>query len=118
MAGCDGNTQPTKITKLIPTENPLANHEINIVSGKINEFIAASFKASTNQDLDASVIQRLGKPLGIVLTWQQILDPKYLSSWEFLSSSKETLLKLMYMTINRSNNNVQVDQTKVNKPFH
>ena len=89
-----------------------------MVIKQINNFIAATFKASTKEDLDANLIQRLGKPLGITLTRQQVLDPKYLTSREFLSSSKEILLKLLYATINRSNRDILTDQNMNNKQFH
>lgn len=47
-----------------------------------------------------------------------MLDLKYFESWEFLSQSKEKLLRLLYSVINKSNQNNEPDKAKLISPFH
>jgi len=118
MAGCPGNKPHAKIKKILNCENDLHNDWLNLIIWQINSFIAASFKASNKDELDPNTIAWLGKLVGINLSWKQMMDIKYFESREFLSQSKEKLLKLLYGAINKSNKNNEPDKAKLISPFH
>lgn len=70
------------------------------------------------EEYDVSTILSLGKWLGIVFPKSQIIDFNFLRSREFLSFSKEKILRFLFSAINKSNGEVEPDNTKVVSPFH
>ena len=81
----------------------LNDHPINIAIRSINNFINHAFKVKSKDDYDIPSILSLGKPLGIIYPKTQIIDHNFLRSREFLSFSKEKILRYLYSAINKSN---------------
>lgn len=59
-----------------------------------------------------------GKPLGIVFPKTQIIDLSFLRSREFLSFSKEKILRYLYNVINKNNGEMEPDSYKAQSSFH
>jgi len=93
-------------------------HPINLAVKAINKFISHAFKIKGKEEYDVPAILTLGKPLGICFSKSQIIDHNFLRSREFLSFSKEKILRYLYSVINKSNGEVEPDNTKVVSPFH
>ena len=96
----------------------LDDHPINIAIRSINNFINHAFKVKSKDDYDIPVILSLGRPLGITYPKTQIIDHNFLRSREFLSFSKEKILRYLYNAINNSNCNTEPDNSKSLAPFH
>lgn len=96
----------------------LNDHPINIAIKQINRFIHLAFKIKSKDDYDIPAIINLGKLLGIIYPKTQIVDHNFLRSREFLSFSKEKILRYLYSAINKSNGNIEPDNSKSIAPFH
>lgn len=116
--GCTGDLPPPKIRVLMKPSNHLDEHPINIAIRNINGFIHLAFKIKNKDDYDVPAIVNLGKLLGIVYPKTQIMDHSFLRSREFLSFSKEKILRYLYDVINKSNGNIEPDNSKSLTPFH
>jgi len=117
-AGWIGNIASTKIKINMEAYSHLDNHPINIAIKCINNFIHHAFKIKSKDDYDIPTILNLGKPLGIIYNKTQIVDHNFLRSREFLSFSKEKILRYLYNAINKSNCNIEPDNSKSLAPFH
>lgn len=102
----------------MPSYKHLDGHPINVAIKAINTFITHAFKIKSKEDYDIPTILNLGKPLGIVYSKTQIVDHNFLRSREFLSFSKEKILRYLYSVINKSNGNIEPDNSKSLAPFH
>jgi hypothetical protein len=113
-----GYTPATKIKLIMDVKNHLENHPVNVAIKTINNFISHAFKIKGKDDYDVSTIINLGKQLGIVYPKTQIFDINFLRSREFLSFSKEKILRYLYNAINKSNGDNLPDNSKSLAPFH
>jgi len=102
----------------MPPSNHLDSHPINWAIKSINKFINLAFKIKSKDDYDIPAIIVLGKQLGIIYPKTQIVDHNFLRSREFLSFSKEKILRYLYSAINKSNGNIEPDNSKSLAPFH
>lgn len=117
-SGCSGDLPQTKIKIVMEPLKHLNDHPINIAIRSINNFINHAFKVKSKDDYDIPSILSLGKPLGIIYPKTQIIDHNFLRSREFLSFSKEKILRYLYSAINKSNWNTEPDNSKSLAPFH
>ena len=102
---------------MIPSTH-LDDHPVNMAIKNINQFINLAFKIKNKDDYDVPSILNLGKTLGISYPKTQIVDHNFLRSREFLSFSKEKILRYLYNVINKSNGNIEPDNSKSLAPFH
>ena len=116
--GWTGDLPPTKIKIIMKPLTHLDSHPINVAISNINKFIHQAFKIKNKDDYDIPAIINAGKTLGIVFSKTQIVDHNFLRSREFLSFSKEKILKFLYSVINKSNGNIEPDNSKALTPFH
>jgi hypothetical protein len=93
-------------------------HPINIAIKTINSFIKEAFKIKSKDDYNIPIIRDLGKQLDIIYPKTQIFDHNFLRSREFLSFSKEKILRYLYNAINKSNGDNEPDKSKTIAPFH
>ena len=116
--GCSGDVPPTRIKIVMEPHTHLDSHPINIAIRNINDFIHLAFKVKSKEDYDIPSILNMGKPMGIVYNKSQIVDHNFLRSREFLSFSKEKILRYLYNAINKSNVGIEPDNSKSLAPFH
>ncbi|CAI2384528.1 unnamed protein product [Moneuplotes crassus] len=116
--GCSGYVpQPLNKPIMIPSKH-LEGHPINIAIKNINQFINLAFKIKSKDDYNVPAILNLGKTLGIIYPKSQIVDHNFLRSREFLSFSKEKILRYLYSAINNSNGKIEPDNSKSLISFH
>lgn len=102
----------------MPPSSHLKDHPVNLAIKNINKFINHAFKIKGKEDYDIPAIINLGRILGIIYPKTQIVDHNFLRWREFLSLSKEKILKYLYAAINKSNGNIEPDNSKTLAPFH
>lgn len=115
--GCSGSRPATKIHIVKTDYKHLNDHPVNQTIKSINNFISHAFKVKSKDDYDIPTIISLGKQLGIIYPKTQIVDHNFLRSREFLSFSKEKILRYLYSAINKSNGNIEPDNSKALAPF-
>jgi hypothetical protein len=110
--GWSGEVPSTKVKIVMPPSDHLNDHAVNLAIKNINKFINHAFKMKGKEDYDMPTIISWGKILGIIYSRTQIVDHNFLRSREFLSFSKEKILKYLYSAINKSNGNIEPDNSK------
>lgn len=116
--GCSGYIPPAAHKPLMLPSTHLSDHPVNLAIKNINQFIHLAFKIKNKDDYNIPAILTLGKTLGIIYPKTQIVDHNFLRSREFLSFSKEKILRYLYSAINKSNKNIEPDNSKNLVSFH